>query len=114
MPGQVVPIKIFSGTSAANTAKTVSTDADKRWRLLFATAAYSGSPTQAGVTLTLNSHLGAGFDATLLTGSANARYTTLQPSNEIIIEKGDTFDLLMPAGGGSLTASGAIYVEPVA
>lgn len=114
MPGQVRPIKIFSGTSAADTAKTVSTTATERLRFLFATAKYSGSPTQAGVTLTLNSGLGAAFDCQLLAGSANAQATTLQPSNEIIIEVGDQLDLLMPAGGGSLTASGAIYCEPVA
>lgn len=101
------------GTSVANTAQTVSSPADPASgrRIVLITVAYSAAPTQAGVTVTLNSGAGAGYDCPLLTGSANARYTTFQPTDAIIIELDDVIDVLAPAGGADITSAIAIYTE---
>lgn len=108
---QTSNLKVFSGTGTAHANYTLSTDSTHRLRILLVTCAYSNTPTQAGVTSTLNSALGSGFDCTLNTGSANARYTAWIPANEIILERGDTLDVLAPDGGVGLTASIAIYAE---
>lgn len=112
MAGRVVSLKIFAGaTSGANGIGTASTTAGKKYRLIQVCTAYSGSPTQAGVTVTLNSGLGGGFDTVLNVGTANARYTTFIPSSELIFGPEDTIDVSAPAGGGSLTSSTSIYCE---
>lgn len=113
MAGRVVSTKIFSGASAADTAKTVSATG-LRMRLLFVTAKYSAAPTQAGVSTTLNSALGAAYDVALNTGSANAQTTVYVPDGDIIIEAGDSIDVLAPAGGGVITSAIAIYCEVIA
>lgn len=117
MAGRVVTLKRFAGAaSGANGIGTASTSdgLGKKWRLVMVTTAYSGSPTQTGVTVTLNSGAGAGFNCVLNTGTANARYTTFIPSSELIFGPDDQIDVSAPAGGGSLTSSSAIYCEEVA
>lgn len=114
MAGRVVSLKIFAGaTSGANGIGTASTSSGlgKKYRLIQVCTAYSGSPTQAGVTVTLNSGLGSAFDTVLNTGTANARYTTFIPSSELIFGPDDQIDVSAPAGGGSLTNSTSIYCE---
>lgn len=114
MAGRVVTLKRFAGaTSGANAIGTASTTAGKKYRLSHVCTAYSGSPTQPGVTVTLNSGVGAAFDCVLNTGTANARYTTFIPSSELIIAEDDMIDVSAPAGGGSLTSSSVIYCEEV-
>lgn len=116
MAGRVVTLKKFAGTtSGANGIGTANTNAGlgKKWRLVSVMTAYSGAPTQAGVTVTLNSGLGAAFDTVLHAGSANARYNTFIPSSEFIFGPEDQIDVSAPAGGGSLTSSSVIYCEEV-
>lgn len=98
-------------TGAANTSLTSSLALSFPSRVLFVTVAYSAAPTQAGVTTTLNSGAGAGYDSTLNTGSANARYTNYLPDAELILAEDDALDVTAPAGGAGITASIAIYVE---
>lgn len=98
-------IKRYNGVSAANTAKSVSTDVGKRLLLQQVTVAYSAAPTQAGTTVVLDSGLGAGYDCTLSTGTANARYTVYKPDTAIIINEDDIITVTAPAGGGVITAS---------
>lgn len=102
----------FIETGSANTALTATMPAiGGSFRLVLVTVAYSAAPTQAGVTTTLVSGAGAGYDATLNTGTANARYTAYQPSQEMILGSDDSVVVAAPAGGAAITASVAIYVE---
>jgi hypothetical protein len=103
----------FTETGAANTLLTATTNGASggKFRLVLVTVAYSAAPTQAGVTTTLDSGAGAGFDATLNTGTANARYTVYQPSDHMHLGTGDSIVVAAPAGGAAITASVAIYVE---
>lgn len=114
MPGRVVTLKRFSGQSDAGEAVTVSTTTGLKMRLSHVLVAYSGSPTHSGVTVTLNSGLGAAYDALMHTGSSNARYTSYVPSTELLIAEDDQIDVLAPDGGGSLVSSVAIYCEVLA
>ena len=98
-------------TGTANAILTVTVAPGVPFRVLTVTTAYSGSPTQAGVTVTLDSGAGAGYDATLSTGSANTRYTTYQPSEPLVLVGDDAVVVAAPAGGGSLTSSTVVVVE---
>ena len=69
------------------------------------------SPSQAGVTVTLDSGVAAGFDATLATGTANARYTTFIPDEDLWIASDDAIEVAAPAGGAGITASILIVME---
>lgn len=101
------------GTSGANAAQTVSSPANTaRRRINLITVAYSAAPTHAGVTVTLNNGAGAGYDCPLLTGAANARYTTFQPTAGLLyINKDDVLNVLAPAGGAGITSAIAIYTD---
>jgi len=101
------------GTSAANTAQTVSTPTGAVRRLLQVLVAYSNTPTHSGVTVTLNSGAGAAYNTVLSTGSANARYTVYVPNGEVILLEDDTVDVTAPAGGSGITSSVSIYTEIV-
>lgn len=114
MAGRVASIKRLSAAGADNGIATVSSTVGKKYRFLFATAVYSASPTQAGVTLTLDSGAGSAYDAVLLSGSANATTTILQPTNEIIINSDDVLTLTAPAGGSGKTSGIAMYLEEIA
>lgn len=103
----------WTGTGGDNAAVTISTDTSGSKRLLFVVVAYSASPTQAGTTVVLNSGAGAAFDATMNTGTANARYNVYIPDGEVIIVDGDAVDVTAPAGGAGITASVSIYTETV-
>jgi len=100
------------GTGTANTAKTVTSPSEGPLRLLFTTVKYSASPTQAGVTVTLNSGAGAAYDTVLSTGTENAQANVYAPTGEIIISPDDVVDVLAPAGGADITAAIAIYTRP--
>jgi len=106
------------GTSAADTALTISTAATTPAagppvvrRLLYVTVPYSATPTQAGVTVVLNSGAGGAYDTILDTGAANEEDGVYEPTSEIRILPGDTIDVIAPAGGGVITSSIAIYTE---
>lgn len=114
MAVRAINVRRFTGTGSANGIGTVSTPVGKKFRLLFATAKYSASPTQAGVSLTLDSGVSAAFDAVLNTGSANAQTTVYIPTPDtIIIMPDDVLTLTAPAGGGVITNAVAIYCEEV-
>jgi len=100
------------GTSAANTAQTVSTATGARKRVISVHVAYSAAPTQAGVTVTLNSGAGAGYDTLLTTGTANAQYTSYFPQDLYILTD-DVIDVAAPAGGVGITSSISIYTQIV-
>lgn len=103
-----------SEASAANTAKTTSTTLlGTARRLLFVTAKYSAVPVQPGVTVTLNSGVGAAFDTLLATGSVDTQDTVYIPDEEVIISDDDVLDVLAPAGGGVITSAVTIYTEVV-
>lgn len=97
-------------TSAADTALTMIVNPGVPFRVLNALTAYSAAPTQAGVTHVLDSGAGAGYDGTLDTGSANARYTAYEPTR-LTLGADDAFKVTAPAGGGVITSSISCYVE---
>ena len=102
----------FVETGAANIALTATMPAiGGSFRLVLVTVSYSAAPTQAGVSTTLDSGAGAGYDATLNTGSANTRYNAYQPSQEMILGSDDAIVVAAPAGGAGITAAVSIYVE---
>lgn len=102
----------FVETGATDTALTATMPAiGGPFRLILVAVKYSAAPTQAGVTVTLDSGAGAGYDAVLSTGSANAQTTVYQPSQEMILGSDDAIVVGAPAGSGVITASVSIYVE---
>lgn len=105
-------IECHSGASAADTALTISTNTSRAFKLLHVDVHYSAAPTQAGVTTTLNSHLGAAYDTVLDTGTANAQNTVYVPAGgQMFFLPGDALDVLAPAAGGVITSQISIYLE---
>ena len=96
---------------AANTLLTSSLTGRRR-KLLAVTCKYSSAPTQAGVTVTLDSGAGGIYDAVLLTGTANAQTTVFLPTVPIPILVDDAIVVAAPAAGVGITAAVAIYTEP--
>lgn len=112
MAVRAINVRRFTGVGADNAIGTVSTPVGKKYRLLFATAKYNTTPTQAGVTLTLDSGAGSTFDVVLNTGSANATTTVYIPTPDtVIIMPDDVLTLSAPAGGSGKTSALALYVE---
>lgn len=99
-------------TSGANAIGTASSAAGEVRQLVGVMVRYSASPTQAGVTVTLNSGAGAAYDTVLSTGSANAQNTVYLPSAPVFVAADDAIDVSAPAGGGVITSSIAIYTRP--
>jgi hypothetical protein len=99
--------------SGANAIGTLTSPVGQDVRLLFVAVRYSAAPTQAGVTITLDSGAGAAYDTVLLTGSANAQNTVLIPAQEMILADTDAILVTAPAGGGVITSQMSIYTEPV-
>lgn len=104
-------IKRYNGVSTANSAKSISTPVGKKMLVHQVTVAYSGNPTQTGVTVNLDSGLGAGYDVALDTGSANARYHVYKPTTPIIVMEDDIITVTAPAGGGALTSAITILAQ---
>ena len=104
----------YSGTGTANQGDTLSSTAPGKGfalKVKYVTVAYSAAPTQTGVTVTLDSGLGSGFDTTLFTGAADTRYTFWQPDSEMPLHGDDVILVSAPAAGGSVTASIVIVLE---
>jgi hypothetical protein len=113
-PGRGHSLVRFYGTGTANQADTFTTTAVPKggnYRLAYVTCAYSNTPTQAGVSIGIDSGLGAGYDSTLTTGSANARYTNYVPDEDIFLFPSDSIIVTAPAGGSGLTASIVVVFE---
>lgn len=105
----------YYGTGTSNQADTLTSTVvaeHHRQRLSYVTCAYSGSPTQAGVTVSVDSGLGSGYDVLLTTGTANARYTVYIPDSDLWLMPGDAIVVAAPAGG-SVTAAITIVVDEV-
>lgn len=107
----ITSLKRYSGVSAANTAKSVSTELGGKLLLQQVTVAYSATPVQAGITINLDSGLGAAYDLALETGSANARYHVYKPVNPIIVMEDDIITVTAPAGGGVITSTISILTS---
>lgn len=90
--------------SAANTALTLSALLGVAFRLVAVLVKYSAAPTQAGVSTVLNSGVGAAYDTTLNTGSANAQNTVFIPTNDLVVAEDDAIDVTAPAGGAGITS----------
>lgn len=107
----ITSLKRYSGKSGANGILSVSTDKGKRMLVHQVTIAYSAAPTQAGITVNLDSGLGADYDVALDTGSANARYGVYKPTTPIIVMEDDVITVTAPAGGGVLTSAITILAQ---
>jgi hypothetical protein len=108
-------IERWVGTSAANTAQTISTSTGGvARRLLWVSVLYSAAPTETGVIVTLNSGAGAGYDTPLKTFAANtqANFFPLYTDPEtVVILADDAIDVLAPAAGGVITSTIIIYTK---
>lgn len=112
----------YTGTGVANQADALNTGTAPAAavhglggvrRVVYAACTYSASPTQAGVTFSIDSGAGTGFDTTLSTGSANAQYNVYSPDEEILLFSDDEFLVSAPAAGGVITASIIVVLEGV-
>lgn len=100
-----------SDASAANTQLVVVTPTGAPRKLLMVIVKYSGSPTQAGVATTILSGLGAAYHTLIDTRPANAQNSVYAPNADMIITDDDSFEVLAPAGGASITSQVSIYTE---
>lgn len=103
----------YSDASTANAIGTVTTPVGQQLRLICVLVKYSAPPTQAGVTVELDSGVGAAYDGTLLTGSANAQTTVHIPTNDFIITDTDAIKVTAPAGGAGITSQISVHVEAI-
>ena len=104
----------FSGTGTANQSDTLTSTAPGKGygqKIKYVTVSYSAAPTQTGVTIAIDSGLGAAFDTTVFTGAADTRYTFWVPDHEIPLSGDDAIIVTAPAAGGSITASVVIVLE---
>lgn len=103
----------YYGTGASNTDATLTTTAvakHKVQKLCMVTVAYSGSPTQTGVTTTVDDGLGSGYDTLLNTGTANSKYTAYLPDGDVYLLPGDAIAVTALAGGSGQTAAIKVVV----
>jgi hypothetical protein len=104
----------YSGSGTANQSDTLSSAVCPEGavqRLVCTICHYSGAVTQAGVTTSIDSGLGASFDATLNTGTANAQDTVYSPDEEIFLLPGDAIIVAAPQGGAGDIANIVIVLE---
>jgi len=104
-------LTVYTQENAGGDAQTCSTAGGQVEKLLFVIAMYEDAPTQTGVLVTFNSATGAAYDTVLSTGSANVQANSYIPASEIIIQPGDTIDVLAPAPGGVIGSAVSIYTE---
>lgn len=105
----------YYGTGTANQTDTLtSTPVGGGYaeKLLWVSVKYSAAPTQTGVTIAIDSGLGAAYDTTITTGSANIQSTFFFPDHgEVWLGKGDAIVVTAPAAGGVITAAIVICTE---
>lgn len=103
------------GTSSANAAKTVSTSSGSPRKVLQVLVAFSGTPTYTGSDLKVqvNSGAGSGYDTVVAQGTSNEQYFSYIPARPIYLSDDDVLDVIVPAGGVSLTSSISIYSESI-
>lgn len=101
----------YSGASAANSADTLTTTAVVKHdtqKLCFVSVHYSAAPTYTatGLTVKIDSALGASYDLTLATGSVdNLQDYVYLPDPDIRLLPGDAIVVAAPAGGGVITSA---------
>lgn len=100
----------YAETSGSNAILAMTVNPGVAFRVLDALTSYTNTPTQAGVVVALDSGAGAGYDGTLNTGTANARYTAYQPTR-LTLGADDALVITAPAGGSGLFSSISCYVE---
>lgn len=101
-------IEEYYGTGASNQADTLSSAAVGKGgaqKLLYVTCKYDQAPTQAGVTVTLDSGISSLYDTLLTTGTANSQNTVYIPDGDVWLIDGDSIIVAAPAGGASIEAS---------
>lgn len=104
----------YSGAGAANTDATLTTTAvpeHKNQKLCYIAANYSGAVTQTGVTMGIDSGLGATYDFTFNTGTADTQNNVYVPDRDIYILPGDSFTVTALAGGSGDIAYIQVVVE---
>jgi hypothetical protein len=111
MTYRVLPERAIAA-SAANEPGALSTPLGAtRRRVLHVAVAYSGAPTQDGVSIDIDSGAGAEFDTVVHAGAANARYTFWQPAGDLVLLHDDALKFTAPAGGGGITSHITIVTE---
>lgn len=104
----------YYGVGGSNDDSTLTTTAvpkHKTQRLLWASCVYNGAVTQAGVTFTIDSGLGSGYDTLLTTGSANVVTTVYAPDGDVVLQPGDALAVVALAGGVGDIASIQVVME---
>ena len=104
----------YSGTSTANQTDTLTSTVVPTGgchRLCYVTVSYSATPVQTGVTIAIDSSLGANFDTTIYTGAANVTDTIYFPDDTLWLLPGDAIVVTAPAAGGSITSNIVIVLE---
>lgn len=114
MPTKIVVERDNGPVGAANTAVTISSKAVKSYERRVLSAVYIAYSANASVdvTVTINSGLDANFDILVATLSLVAdRYGVYLPERPLPVAVGDVIDVLLPAGGASITATAQILFE---
>lgn len=107
----------YYGASADNSADTLTTPAitGKAHRLANVTIAYTGSSTYTatGLTITIDSALGATYDTVIFTGSVdNATSVHFVAGDQVVpLLPGDAIKVTVPAGGSGKVASIQVNIE---
>lgn len=108
-PGGGIVIQEY-GASAPDTIGALTTEvcpAGSSQKLLYVGIHYSAAPTYTGTGLTvkIDSALGASYDLTLASGTNNTQDVVYIPDTEIRILPGDAFLITTPAAGGVITSA---------
>ena len=106
----------FVGTSAADTAQTVSSVARPASELIMVTVAYSAAIlANQSITVTLNAGAGAAYDTRLATVDLviGQRWAVYIPDVPIPLMADDVVDVLCPTGGAAITSQCQIYEREV-
>lgn len=101
----------YSDKSTANQPLVLTIPASAARHLSWVLVKYSAAPTQAGVTIAVDSGAGSDYDGTLVTGDANAQVTSYIPSPSLTFCDDDAIVITAPAGGGGITSTIAAVME---
>lgn len=107
--------KRVSGLSSADSTLTVSTSGNSVRELVQVVVKFSASPTYtgSGLTVAIDSGLGAAYDGVLQSGTSNAQYFNYVPSNRPVIYSDDEIKVTVPGGGGVITSTATVITKEV-
>ncbi len=114
MPIQIVVERENGPVGIANTATTISSRSVRSYERRTLSAVYVAYSANASVnvTVTINSGLGSDFDVVVSTlVLSTSRYGVYLPERPMPLAVGDTIDVLLPAGGASVTATAQLLFE---